>query len=123
MKLALGFVVSILVLEAPQSTAFGQSADDVQKLLALLKDKDISVRQTALRELAKLGPDAVDAVPVLIGSLNADNEEHRQVATAVLGKIGKPAVPALQKALKGEAAMVRRQSVLALAKIGADARP
>ena len=62
-------------------------------------------------------------MPVLIAALNEDNEEIRQIATGILGKIGKEAVPALTRAIKDDAVLVRRQALLALAKIGTAAQP
>src|SRR5438067_2412116 len=73
-----GYLVSIALAG---STVYAATAKEVQKLLAQLKDKDISERQTALRQLAKLGPEAAEAVPVLVAALTDKNKEIRQIVT------------------------------------------
>src|SRR5262249_3501329 len=77
MKSILAVFLGLVGLQTISSTARAQSAEEVGKLLDQLKDKDISVRQTALRELAQLGPQAREAVPVLVRYLGEQNEEHR----------------------------------------------
>jgi HEAT repeat protein len=113
-----------LVLVGPGELR-GQDAETVRRLLAKLEQStDVSERQEAFRELMKLGPEAKDAVPVLIGALRgASNANVRQIFTNVLAKIGKTAVPDLTKALKDEDRTVRRQAVVALGTIAADATP
>src|SRR5579871_5866273 len=75
----------------------------VRQLLSRLEqNSDVSDRQEAFRELNNLGPEAKEAVPVLINALRGTNADVRQIATNVLGKIGRTAVPELTKALKDE---------------------
>ena len=81
-----------------------QDADAVRKLIARLKEKDISERRLALVELQKLGPKHADAVPALIEAFSNPSAETRQLVVNILGNIGKPAVPELSKALKGRTA-------------------
>jgi len=98
------------------------NADEVKELLKQLKNRDISERQAALRELNMLGAESAAGVPLLVSALSDDNEEIRQIVTAVLGKIGKPAVPALAQALKNDGVLVRRQALLALSRVGRDGK-
>ena len=105
------------------TAATGPNAKEVRQLLAQLKDRDIAVRQTAQRELTRLGATDGETVPVLLTAIADDNEEVRQVVSAALGKIGAPAVPALTKLLDDGTALERRQAVLALNRIGAGAKP
>jgi len=114
--------LGLLALGSGPARADGPSADEVRKLVAQLKDRDVGQRSAAARELTKLGPEAKEAVPVLVGALGDADGEVRQVATNVLSKIGKPAVPALGKALESSDRVVRRQAALALSKVGADAK-
>ena len=60
-------------------------------------------RQRAQLALAAVGPEAKDAVPVLIDSLASDDQEVRGTACYALGKMGAgaaEAVPALEKRLE-----------------------
>ena len=70
----------------------------VQALASAAKDQDGLVRWIALRGLARLGPIAQDAVPVLIETLKDEDKAMRSQATIVLARIGPnalEAVPAL----------------------------
>ena len=98
-----------------------QSPDDVQGWIAQLRDKSPANRATAGREIAQLGPKNPKAIPVLIASLDDENELVRQSVTGALTRIGMPAVPALTTALTSSKRWTRRQATLALAHIGKDA--
>jgi TIR domain/HEAT repeats len=84
----------------------------------------------ALQQLRTYGPDAAEALPILIkilkGDPNVPDVELRSSAAAALQAIGRAAVPALTEALKDQAPYARSHAALALAGIGpaaADAVP
>jgi HEAT repeat protein len=93
-------------------------------VVAALKDKDASVRDTVL---SLLGPDFGDAVPTLTPML--DDRTQRTAALAALGRIGAPAKSAVPKliALLGSGAKEDRLNVLAavsqLGAVASEARP
>ena len=63
------------------------------------------VPQVAARVLARIGPDAKDAVPALAEALGSDDMALRQEAAIALARIGAaaaPATPALTKAIASE---------------------
>ena len=74
----------------PGSTSV-EEAEDVNKLIALLKDSDEVKRLDAVRRLALLGPDARPAYRELLSLLDDANEQVRLAAAAALGGIGTPA--------------------------------
>lgn len=91
------------------------------------KDKE---RGRALAILAKIGPDAVEAVPSL-QKLIDDDPQAKKLATLraiqVLGRIGpkaKDAVPTLRKALQNKEprSPLRIEAAMALGRIGPDAK-
>ena len=66
-------------------------------------EDDLLFRHRAQLALAAIGPEAKDAVPVLIESLDSNDREVRGSACYALGKIGAAAaeaVPALEKKLQ-----------------------
>src|SRR5262249_23486481 len=77
--------------------------------------------QEAARALAKIGPDAKDAVPVLKPLLTAKDAKLAQEAAEALAKIGKSSITALTEAVKSDDGKARQLAVTALGKIGADA--
>src|SRR5262249_20754442 len=82
-----------LLLAAPAGAQ--DKTDTKDKIAALLKDlksSDDTVRYEAITALAEYGPDAGEAVPILVKLLVEPNEELRIAATLTLGKIGKSAV-------------------------------
>ncbi|MFM9066635.1 MAG: HEAT repeat domain-containing protein [Planctomycetota bacterium] len=74
----------------------------VPALREALQSAEPSMRSRAADTLAKIGPDAADAVPDLIVNLNDPDLRVRKSAARALGQIGPkaaPAVPTLMKAI------------------------
>ena len=72
-------------------------------------------------KIREIGPDAVHALPFLIGALSDENTQVRVGAAAGLGGLGPaatPAVPALIAALADEHRFVRSWVAMALNEIG-----
>ena len=95
----------------------------VERLIRELQDTDSDVRSIAAVTLGEIGPEAEDAVPILIKLLQDQDEEGfvRANAATALGKIGEgasKAVPALINALRDQDKYVRRDAAEALEKIG-----
>jgi HEAT repeat protein len=95
----------------------------------LAKEKDGQVRLAVLGALATMGPDAAPAVSALVHTLETDfggqgsEASHQDYRSALaLAAIGKPAVDGLRGLLKARKAGVRAEVVMALGRIGADAR-
>ncbi|MGE5127768.1 MAG: HEAT repeat domain-containing protein, partial [Betaproteobacteria bacterium] len=90
---------------------------------ALAREKTDAVVSGAL---ARIGPGAVDAVPVLVGFLETGSPDRRWRAARTLGRIGPPAVaavPALTAAVGDPESLVRLHAVRALGRVGPAARP
>jgi len=78
-------------------------APAVLELRRALTDVDPSVRIQAAEVLARIGPQAEEAVPDLIVALDDENEEVRKAAARALGQIGPAAaaaVPALMRSMR-----------------------
>ena len=95
----------------------------VERLIRELQDTDSDVRSIAAVTLGEIGPEAEDAVPILIKLLQDQDAEGfvRANAATALGKIGEgasKAVPALINALRDQDKYVRRDAAEALEKIG-----
>lgn len=90
---------------------------------ALAREKTDAVVSGAL---ARIGPSAVDAVPVLVGFLEKGTPDRRWRAARTLGRIGPPAaaaVPALTTAVGDPESLVRMHAARALGRVGPAARP
>jgi len=103
----------------------GAEAHDAVPDLArvLARDETDAVVSAAL---ARIGPAAAGAVPVLVEALRSENADRRWRAARTLGRIGPPAregVPALAGALTDPLVTVRVHAARALGRIGAGARP
>lgn len=86
-------------------------------LIQALEDEELVVRRSAALALGKMGPAAVDAVPVLIRALGDESWKMRWDAANALGAIGPgavEAVPALIRALGDEEVYVRMAAAHAL---------
>ena len=95
----------------------------VERLIRELQDTDSDVRSIAAVALGEIGPEAEDAVPILIKLLQDQDAEGfvRANAATALGKIGEgasKAVPALINALRDQDKYVRKDAAEALEKIG-----
>jgi HEAT repeat protein len=91
---------------------------DVSEALQALRDNDWQVRTAAAMALEEIGPKAIEAVPVLIQTLEKDKREDvRRAAAEALGSI-KPtameAISALTQALQDQSAYVRWAAAKAL---------
>ncbi len=76
--------------------------------------------------LARIGPSAGEAVPVLVGFLETGTPDRRWRAARTLGRIGPAAaaaVPALTTAVGDPESLVRMHAVRALGRVGPAARP
>jgi HEAT repeat protein len=93
----------------------------VPALVDLLKDKNVGVRDAAIKALAAIGPKSVSA---LAGVLEGE-DAARDAALAALERLGvgaKGAVDALTRTLKGKKTDIRIRAAVILGKIGADAK-
>jgi len=93
-------------------------------LIGVLTDPSSSKRDVirAITELAKLGPQASLAVPVLTQTFEtASDSDVRAVVVSALGEIGEVStVPLLAQALSDPAVTVRKQAALALTKVNSE---
>jgi len=102
-----------------------QAAPTVPALIEALREPpadedDVLFRRQAQLALAAIGPEAKDAVGVLIESLASDDREVRGTACYALGKMGPAAdaaVPALQQRLQDADDPARTAVIWALLKI------
>jgi hypothetical protein len=80
-------------------------------------EDDVQFLREVQFALASVGPEAQDAVPALVRSLSASQEELRASAAFALGRIGpkaRAAVPELRKNLDNPSDIVRLASLSAL---------
>jgi HEAT repeat protein len=95
----------------------------VPALIEALDDQDDQVWFNSITALARIGPDAGDAVPALVTQLekSSTSRNSRQVWYRVafaLGSIGQPAFPALTEALAHKSTFVRSGAAKALQWVG-----
>ncbi len=91
-----------------------------------LKNTEWRWRKKAAEKLGRLGSDAVDAVPLLVRTLEDKNEEVRMAVVKALGDIGPQASGAasyLIWSLSDTDMKVRAEAVEALVKIGTEVVP
>ncbi len=101
----------------------GQAKAALPDLIKLLQDetKDTETRWNAARALGKLGPEGIDALPVLIEYCTHAEETIREHAVEAIGDIGPTAtagIPALIDCLDDPATRVRRDAVRSLGYFG-----
>lgn len=87
-------------------------------LARILTSQQPALRQSAVFELEKCGPDAAVAVPALLKAMSDPDEEVRYGAARALGAIGTPAAPAaatlMQATNQDSSVMVQRAAARAL---------
>ncbi len=101
----------------------GEAKSALPDLVDILTDKslDSETRWNAARTIGKIGPDAAEALPVLVASLEDEVATVREHAAEAFGDIGPLAgdcVPALVAVLDDPATRVRRDAVRSLGQIG-----
>ena len=113
------------------SPGYTQEPDFGDKTLsewkALTKDNDAALRRDAVWSIGMMGPEAKNAVPLLMNLAKDKDAEMRQGVAEALGGIGpgaKDAIPVLAEFTKDADAGVRRGAVAdALGRIGVVAIP
>jgi len=109
MKRILAGMFIALALTAPLPTIADDKAERLEQLIRDLKNPDEQVRYQAAEALKQMGPEAKDAVPALIATLQdkkvkAAGSSVRYEAAEALGEIGAPAankaIPALRAMLR-----------------------
>jgi len=80
----------------------GMGTVAVPGLIKALSDPDIHTRRVACRVLAKMGPNAKDAIPSLIELMSEPGHDISHIAAYSLGEIGLPAMPYLLDILRSE---------------------
>jgi len=74
----------------------------IKEIRTSFQSRDPRIRREAVGVLARMGPEAKEAVPDLIRLLDDEDEATRKLAARALGRIGPdaaPAVPALKRML------------------------
>src|SRR5262249_7575803 len=99
-----------------------QDGKTLSEWVKALKEGDREAREQAANALAKLGPKAEAAIPVLLQALKGDDVTVQFKAGDALAAIGKAAVPGLTEALKDSNVHVREHAAAALGKIGPEAK-
>ncbi len=105
----------------------GQAKAALPELVEVLEDesRDALTRWNAARALGKLGPEGIEALPVLIRLTKSPEETIREHSAEAIGDIGPTAVegiPALLDCLDDPATKVRRDAVRSLGYIGPGAK-
>jgi HEAT repeat protein len=106
-------------LLAERLTNIGKPA--VGMVITLLDDPDYRIRSTAIGILGSIGPQAKEAIPLLISRLR-DKQYTGSEAGEALGRIGgKDVVPTIIRLLEDSDPNVRYHAAISLGKIGPDA--
>jgi HEAT repeat protein len=99
--------------------------DSLPHLQRLMGDKNLAIREAAVRSVGAIGPKAKEALPALMQFARDDNANFRTAAIQSLGKLGpeaKPAAELLLTALKDMDVGVRYAAVTALSQVPLDPR-
>jgi HEAT repeat protein len=99
-----------------------QAPDAARALMIAFDDKEVSIQTEASGALCELGPDAKYAVAALGKVFLLAGQPKSHFAAQTLGEIGKAAVPALAEGLACKRPDVRWDAMVALGRIGADAK-
>lgn len=95
----------------------------VERLIAVVRDKNNRMRSVAVQALEAIGPPAKPALPVLVECLEGDDSQLQCSAARALARIGCPGVvPALVAALGVDDRYVREDAASALLSIGLPTR-
>jgi HEAT repeat protein len=100
-----------------------QGARAVPRVVKGLQNEKL--RKHAIKILGMIGPEASEAVPALVETMQDADEETRreaQFALAAIGPAAAPAVPELTRALDSENEEVQYSAVYALGRIGEQAK-
>lgn len=122
-------VVKKTALDSLAHLAGPEHADSAKELGPLLKDNDPEIRLGSAIVLARIGGEAASrALPVLRKGLKDADAHIQELVTAALVNLGPTAEPAmfdLADALNDDknSVLVRRNAALAIAHIGAEAKP
>lgn len=113
--------VEVKIVAASTLGRMGQTAKPALKDLtqAVKENVDQNFRRAAIRTLARFGPDAMEAVPVLLEVMKDDNLRPDIILAFIrMGPAAKDAVKDLRIALSDENPETRSNSIAALGKIG-----
>ena len=110
-----GTSVADLIKERKFEELVNVQGQAVEPLIALLKERDINVRNDAVDTLGKIGEIAIKP---LIDDLRADYNNHRWDCQRALSTIGTPSVEPLIKSLEHSDAKFIKYAVIALGNIG-----
>lgn len=122
-------VVKKTALDSLARIAGPKQADSAKDLDPLLEDKDPEIRLPAAIVLARIGGEsAAHALPVLRSALKSSDAHTQELVTAALANLGPSAKSAmfdLADTLTNtkNPVLVRRNAALAIAHIGAEAKP
>lgn len=122
-------VVKKTALDSLAHIAGPKLADSAVDLKPLLEEKDPEMRLGAAIVLARIGGEAATlALPVLQSALKDPDVHTQELATAALVNLGENAKPAMYDLAdivinEKNSVLVRRNAALAIAHIGAEAKP
>ncbi len=116
--LALGVLVGLAL--APGS-ARAQGADaPFEALVEALRSDDQDARGQAALQLGSLGPEALPAVPAMVGAIETSDATVRNALAQALARVGADALPALVGALGSADAPTREWTAVAIGMMGTD---
>lgn len=106
----------------------GGASAAVEPLMQLVRDvsADADLRREAVWTLGQIGPDAAEALPVLLAALSDERPAVREAAAGAIGMLGDAAseegVAALTVALSDSGPVVRRNALESLRDFGESSR-
>jgi len=114
-------VTLIVCLMGASSPALGQETSPIDELVADLEGGDLEKRRVALLKLKELGPQAAEALPVVIKCLDDRDVQvwANSIQTlAAMGAAADEAVPVLLQQLKGSTGQRHYRISFALGRVG-----
>jgi HEAT repeat protein len=123
--LVLLLCVAILSIGCSRKEEVVYQGKPLSEWMKMLKDEDLIKKYAAIKAIGELGPEAKEAIPILIETIREMKDRDKRILfacnQALLG-MGKEIVPHMIALLKDDTWEMRRGSAWVLGKLGPDAK-
>ena len=123
--LALLVCTAILSIGCTKKEEVTYQGKPLSEWMKMLKDENLIKKYAAIKAIGELGPEAKEAIPVLIETIRETKHRDKRILfacnQALLG-MGKEIVPHMIALLKDDTWEMRRGSAWVLGKLGPDAK-
>jgi HEAT repeat protein len=123
--LALLVCVAILSIGCTKKKEVTYEGKPVSEWMKMLKGEDPAEKYAAIHAVRKIGPEAKEAIPILIETIRVVRNRDKRILVAcnsALLAMGKEIVPHMIALLKDDTWEMRRGAAWILGKVGPDAR-